>query len=159
MVPPDRRASAIGIVVWGATVGSVIGPTLVPISADLARPGRAAGCSPAPYLVPIVFVGLAAILSFALLRPDPYQLADDASRRPRTRTRAERRADRARSCAGPGVAAAIIALVVGQFVMVLIMTMTPLHMTEHGHDLDGGRHRAVRATRSGCSRCRPSRAG
>ena len=35
----------------------------------------------------------------------------------------------------PAVAAAIVALVVGQFVMVLIMTMTPLHMAEHGHDL------------------------
>ena len=33
------------------------------------------------------------------------------------------------------MAAAIVALVVGQFVMVLIMTMTPLHMTEHHHDL------------------------
>jgi MFS family permease len=30
---------------------------------------------------------------------------------------------------------ASVALVVGQLVMVLIMTMTPLHMTEHGHDL------------------------
>ena len=29
-----------------------------------------------PYLVPIVFVGAAAILSFVLLRPDPYELAD-----------------------------------------------------------------------------------
>ena len=30
---------------------------------------------------------------------------------------------------------AIVALVVSQFVMVLIMTMTPLHMTDYGHDL------------------------
>jgi MFS family permease len=28
-----------------------------------------------------------------------------------------------------------VALVAGQVVMVLIMTMTPLHMTDHGHDL------------------------
>jgi MFS family permease len=33
------------------------------------------------------------------------------------------------------VPVAIVALVAGQFVMVLIMTMTPLHMAEHGHDL------------------------
>jgi MFS family permease len=33
------------------------------------------------------------------------------------------------------VIAAIVALVTGQVVMVLIMTMTPLHMTDHGHDL------------------------
>jgi MFS family permease len=35
----------------------------------------------------------------------------------------------------PNVPIAIIALVAGQTVMVLIMTMTPLHMTDHGHDL------------------------
>jgi len=33
------------------------------------------------------------------------------------------------------VPVAIVALVAGQFVMVLIMTMTPLHMADHGHDL------------------------
>jgi MFS family permease len=37
--------------------------------------------------------------------------------------------------ARPSVPLAIIALVAGQFVMVLIMTMTPLHMAAHGHDL------------------------
>ena len=30
---------------------------------------------------------------------------------------------------------AIVALIAGQVVMVLIMTMTPLHMADHGHDL------------------------
>ena len=35
----------------------------------------------------------------------------------------------------PNVPVAIVALVTGQVVMVLIMTMTPLHMTEHGHTL------------------------
>jgi MFS family permease len=35
----------------------------------------------------------------------------------------------------PAVLASIVALIVGQFVMVLIMTMTPLHMTQHGHGL------------------------
>jgi MFS family permease len=33
------------------------------------------------------------------------------------------------------VPVAIVALVTGQVVMVLIMTMTPLHMIEHGHSL------------------------
>ena len=35
----------------------------------------------------------------------------------------------------PNVAVAMVALVTGQVVMVLIMTMTPLHMTSHGHGL------------------------
>jgi MFS family permease len=133
MVPAARRASAIGLVVWGATVGSVIGPTLVPISGELAmRVGlpMLAG----PYLVPVLFVGLAGILSFALLRPDPYQLADEdaqpALHAPRQPVGPIREILRR-----PAVLAAIVALVCGQMVMVLIMTMTPLHMTEHGHDL------------------------
>jgi MFS family permease len=133
MVPSDRRASAIGLVVWGATVGSVIGPTLVPISSNLAMEAGLPMLA-GPYLVPVLFVGLAAILSFALLRPDPYQLADeharpalDAPRQPVGPIRD--------ILSRPAVMAAIVALVCGQLVMVLIMTMTPLHMTEHGHDL------------------------
>ena len=133
MVPPERRASAIGVVVWAATIGSVVGPWLVPIASGMAAD---AGLPPlaGPYLVPVVFVGLAALLSFVGLRPDPYDLADDS-------TRADPDAEPAvigpvrDIVRRPAVAAAIVALVVGQFVMVLIMTMTPLHMTEHGHDL------------------------
>ena len=49
----------------------------------------------------------------------------------------------------PGVIAAIMALVVGQIVMVLIMTMTPLHMTEHGHSLTERSGSSCPATRSG----------
>ena len=76
MVKTDRRASAIGTVVWASTVGSVVGPTLVPIAGEIALQ---AGLPPlaGPYLVPVVFVGLAAILSFVFLRPDPYELADE----------------------------------------------------------------------------------
>ena len=133
MVKTDRRASAIGTVVWASTVGSVVGPTLVPIAGEIAIQ---AGLPPlaGPYLVPVVFVGLAAILSFIFLRPDPYEFADEdaiALAVPGDTT-TERVWSIMRR---PGVFAAIIALVVSQTVMVLIMTMTPLHMTEHGHDL------------------------
>jgi MFS family permease len=134
MVPSDRRASAIGIVVWGATVGSVLGPAMVPISADLAVQAGLPELV-GPYLVPIVFVGLAAILSAAMLRPDPYELADDASRLATRDDPGPSVGPIAEILRRPGVAAAIIALVVGQFVMVVIMTMTPLHITEHGGDL------------------------
>jgi MFS family permease len=134
LFPPDRRASAIGTVVWGATVGAVIGPSLVDPAASLAEaiglPALAG-----PYLVPVVFVGTAALLTITFLRPDPYELADVSARHDHP--------DAERSVAGsladvvrrPNVPVAIVALVAGQTVMVLIMTMTPLHMTSHGHDL------------------------
>ena len=130
MVPAMKRASAIGFVVWGSTVGSVVGPWLVPIASDLAK---GAGLPPlvGPYLVPVAFVGTAAILSFLLLRPDPYALADESAVHHPSATAAalSELLDR------PTVLAALVALVVGQFTMVLIMTMTPLHMTSHGHGL------------------------
>lgn len=132
MYPVARRASALGLVVWGATFGAVLGPNLVgwagEISEGLGLPALAGA-----YLLPIVFVGGAAVLSFVSLRPDPYDLAD--------RSELELQAGgTAGSSLGailqrPHVPAVIIALLAGQAVMVLIMTMTPLHMADHGHDL------------------------
>ncbi|MEO5966405.1 MAG: MFS transporter [Candidatus Limnocylindrales bacterium] len=134
MVSPARRASAIGTVVWASTIGSVLGPWLVPLAGDFAA---GIGLPPlaGPYLVPILFVGLAGLLSFTFLRPDPYELAD-AETLALAAAAGPQSIDPVREIVRrPGVAAAIVALVVGQFVMTLIMTMTPLHMTEHGHGL------------------------
>ena len=134
LVPAGRRASAIGTVVWGATIGSVVGPWLVPISSDLAEGGGLAPLA-GPYLVPVVFLAIAAILSYALLRPDPYEIADESAPRAREAVPLGGAEALRVTLLRPGVLASIVALVVGQFVMVLIMTMTPLHMTQHGHDL------------------------
>jgi MFS family permease len=134
LVPPERHASAIGIVVWGATVGAVVGPNLAAPAGSLAVSLGLPELTGA-YLVPLVFVGAAALLSFVLLRPDPYELADESSRRdvgPGERTTA---VSLASVLARPNVPVAIIALIGGMVVMVLIMTMTPLHMADHGHDL------------------------
>ncbi len=95
---------------------------------------RACRCSPGPYLVPVLFVGTAAVATFVFLRPDPYELADDGLVVAREDP-ASRAIRSARSCAGPASARRSSALIAGQFVMTLIMTMTPLHMTQHGHDL------------------------
>jgi MFS family permease len=134
LVPADRRASAIGIVVWGATIGAVVGPNLVAPAGTVATALGLPALSGA-YLVPIVFVGAAALLSFAFLRPDPYDLADGSSRHDVEADATPTGVSVAKVLARPNVPVAIVALIAGQFVMVLIMTMTPLHMTDHGHDL------------------------
>jgi MFS family permease len=87
-----------------------------------------------PYLVPVVFTGAAALLSFTLLRPDPYALADESARPDPSLDRSPV-VSLASVMRRPHVPVAIVALITGQVVMVLIMTMTPLHMTEHGHSL------------------------
>ncbi|HEY3334526.1 MAG TPA: MFS transporter [Candidatus Limnocylindrales bacterium] len=134
MVGPARRASAIGVVVWASTVGSVVGPLLASVGSDIGM-GIGLPMYAGAYLVPVVFVGLAAILSFTMLRPDPYELADAETLAEEASAGVTTSESIVVILRRPGVTAAITALVIGQFVMVLIMTMTPLHMTEHGHSL------------------------
>ena len=147
MYPSARRASAIATVVWGATAGAIIGPNLVAPAGDLALSLGLPAVAGA-YMIPAFFVGLAAILCTALLRPDPYALsheamypdpepyegdptdagADGLAARPG----ADRMRDLLRR---PTVLTALIVLVVGQVSMTIVMTMTPLHITEHGGGL------------------------
>jgi len=132
MVPVTRRASAIGLVVWGSTFGAVVGPNLVGWAGELSvRIGLPALAG--AYLLPIVFVGAAAIVSAVMLRPDPHELAQgpetDGMERMPDGSSLEAIVRR------PHIPAVVVALVAGQAVMVLIMTMTPLHMADHGHDL------------------------
>jgi MFS family permease len=132
LVPPGRRASAIGTVVWGSTIGAVAGPNLVApagaIAVSIGLPELAGA-----FVLTAVFIGLAALLAFVLLRPEPYALAD-----PSALERSD--ANVPTPSAGallrrPAVAVAIVCLVAGQVVMVLIMTMTPIHLIDHGHGL------------------------
>jgi MFS family permease len=103
----------------------------VPFAGELAK-GFGLPPLAGPYLVPIVFVGLAAVLSFLLLRPDPFAIAHHST----IQRASDAAAEPLRAILGrPSVLAAIVALVAGQFTMVLIMTMTPLHMTAYGHGL------------------------
>lgn len=134
LAPQDRRASAIGVVVWGATIGAVVGPNLVAPAGAIAL-GLGLPELSGAYLVPILFVGAASLLSFSMLRPDPYDLADPSARHDTADGSPPIGVSLASVFARASVPVAIVALVAGQFVMVLIMTMTPLHMTNQGHDL------------------------
>ena len=133
MATPDRRASAIGLVVWGTTVGAVIGPNLTApagaVALSLGLPELAG-----PYGLTVLFIGLAWVVSVLLLRPEPYALADPSALPARTDEQGQAPSLPA-ILARPSVATALVTLVAAQFVMVLIMTMTPLHLIDHGHGL------------------------
>jgi len=131
LVAPNRRAFAIGLVVWGSTVGGIVGPSLVPVGQQIA-PLFGLPELAGPYLIPIAFVSAAALMTFVFLRPDPFALAHEST--VHTDTGAPRTSVR-EILLRPAVLAAVAALIAGQATMVLIMTMTPLHLTEHGHGL------------------------
>jgi MFS family permease len=133
MAAPERRASAIGLVVWGTTVGAVIGPNLTApagaVAVWLGLPELAG-----PYGLTVAFIGLAWAVAAMFLRPEPYALADPSAL-PTQTDQHGRVASLPAILARPSVAVALVSLVAAQFVMVLIMTMTPLHLIEHGHGL------------------------
>ena len=132
LVPPIRRASAIGTVVWGSTIGAVTGPNLVAPAGEVARAIGIPELAGA-YAVTLVFIGLAGILAFLLLRPEPYALADPSAL---AMHEGEDPAPNAVTILRrPAVVVALASLVMGQVVMVLIMTMTPIHLIDHGHGL------------------------
>lgn len=134
LYPAERRAAALGTVVWGATLGAVLGPNLAApaasVAASLGLPDLAGA-----FLVPVAFVGTAAMLMLLALRPDPYVLADRSSPHDDPASHRSTGVTVRDVFRRPNVPVAIVALLTVQVVMVLIMTMTPLHMTEHGHDL------------------------
>ena len=120
---PSRRASAIALVVWAGVLGSVGGPLLLEPTrwaADRLGAEELTG----PFALAVVTSLIAAIVVATLLRPDPLDVAAGiaAERAEPTSPRGNLRA--------PHVITAIVALAVGQFVMVEIMTMTPVYMRE-----------------------------
>ena len=131
--PADRRASAIGFVVWAATIGSVAGPLVIlPASrvgsaylgAELAGPFAFAGAG----------FALAALWYFAMLRPEPLTLAAAPEALSSLEEAGESRPLR-QLLRHPTVQLSFAALMVSQFVMILLMTMTPLHIRGHHHGL------------------------
>ena len=135
LVPAKRRAVAIGLVVWGSTVGGLVGPTLVPLAGSIA-PGLGLPTLAGPYLIPILFVSLAAAVTFFALRPDPFALAHESAIHAPTDDGQAPAISVREVFMRPAVVAAMAALIAGQATMVLIMTMTPLHLTAHHHGLE-----------------------
>jgi MFS family permease len=130
----DQRASAIGFVVWAGTVGALAGPLLI-IPAGRAGVTWLGAELAGPFAVGGIAFALSAVWLFATLRPEPMTLAvvddpapavtgGDGARRPLR--------DLMRQ---PTVWLSFLVLMVSQFVMILVMTMTPVHIRGHHHGL------------------------
>ncbi len=125
-----KRAFSISIVVWAGTIGSVVGPVLLKPVESLAESMGFEGLV-GPYLLAILTLLLAFLTIFFKLRPDPLSFVDMPLDQPRKR----KPGSVAALLALPTVRFSIIALAVGQVVMVLIMSMTPIHIRRAGDGL------------------------
>ena len=127
LAPAERRGRAVSTVLVATTLGAVVGPNLVEPTGHVAE-GLGLPELAGPFLLAALAYGLAAVAVTILLRPDPLLSA------------------RALALSAPVKAASVAfdprtvrlaatAMVVTQLVMVAVMTMTPIHMRDHGHSV------------------------
>ncbi len=141
LAAPQRRARALGTVVWATTVGAVAGPNL---GAPAQRLAEAVGLEPlaGPFLFCVLVFALAAAISWFGLRPDPLLLARAVPTGPSDPAGAQEAG--AQEAGGRGWAAlravpaarlGLAGIVLGHLVMVGLMSMTPVHMGHSGATL------------------------
>ena len=139
--PSNQRARAISIVVWGSTIGSVLGSSpavVVPIT-NWARSLNLNIYSGPLFSTSLLF-GVAAIMLFVLLAVDLIGIskrvaaANPISKNPQDQPNAVRRSfvDVLR---GADSRVAAIAMICGQAAMVFAMGVIGVHMNDHGHPL------------------------
>ncbi|HSI25847.1 MAG TPA: MFS transporter [Aeromicrobium sp.] len=121
---PAQVGRALSVVVWSTTLGAVIGPNLTDPGAAVARAVGVPDLA-GPMLFAAVGFGVAGALMFALLRPDP--LAGSLG--------GERKRGGIRQAlphvTGPA-ALAIYSIATAHAVMVAVMSLTPVHLQDHG---------------------------
>ena len=136
--PGAQRGRAMGLIVWGSTLGAILGPNLM---SPAARLGALVGMSAlaSAFLISVVAFGLAAILVEALLRPDPLTIARELARRERFEPRAlatggsGRRRAPGEVLRDPRVVMALSALMTSQLVMIGTTSTAPVYLHDHGH--------------------------
>jgi len=130
--PEGGRGRAMGLIIWGSTAGSIIGPNLMALAGQIGRPlGLSAAGS--AFFISLAGYSLAALVIEIALRPDPLAIA----RQIHARVSASPLTERARSLAAilgdPRVRIALATLMTGQLVMIGTTSTSPVYLHDHGH--------------------------
>jgi MFS family permease len=133
--PPHERGRAISNVVLAGTVGAIVGPLMVAPSSRWAL-GQSLNELSGPFAATLILLGLAALATYIGLRPDPFELGQEISRRYPER---ERNAGTARTIRElvrlPAVRVAMTAMVLSMMVMIMLMGITSLYMKNNQYTL------------------------
>lgn len=132
--PRARRARALSTVVFGGTIGSVVGPALVGPTGRLVE-GWGWSEIAGPYLATGVGYLLTAVLLFLALRPEPRLIGDAIAFDEGTTVRTGSARSLRQLLADTAVRTAVASVVLAHMVMVGLMQMTSLHMHQHAHSL------------------------
>jgi MFS family permease len=132
--PAETRGRAIATVVFGGTVGAILGPLLV---GPFGKIAASLGVNElvGPYGVGLIFLSLAAIIIFFWLRPDPTEIARELAQSEEKVQSSKQARTIFETLHQPAVIVAVTSMVIGQMVMVMLMVITSLYMKDHGRTL------------------------
>lgn len=131
----NQRATAVSIAMVFTTFGAVAGPNLVNVTGEFAA-SIGIPVLAGPFILAAAAYLLASLVLFIFLRPDPYLVAQAIAK---TEEEAQDHAflDGNTSANSRLVILGATVMIITQIVMVAIMTMTPVYMMHHGHDITG----------------------
>jgi MFS family permease len=129
-----QRGRAMGLIVWGSTVGSMIGPNLM---GPALRVGALLGIesTASAFLVSVAGYALGALLIQIFLRPDPLTLARQAQEIADAGVTAVSARSLGVILNDVRVQIALATLAVSQFVMISTTSTSPLYLHDQGHNV------------------------
>ncbi len=132
VTPAAQRGRAMGLIVWGSTIGSILGPNLMTPAVQV---GARLGLSPvaSAFLISVAGYGLSAILVQVLLRPDPLAVARQLEGARSSGTPAAPTRRLGAILGEPRVRIAFGSLMAGQLVMIGTTSTSPVYLHDHGH--------------------------
>ena len=132
LAPESGRGFGTSMAMVATTVGAVAGPNLIGPLGDLAEAIGVPALA-GPFLLAAVAYSAAGLVLFVFLRPDPYLLARRIVAAPTVEAGVSSSGEVPRVGVSAYVGATVMLLT--QVVMVAIMTMTPVHMRAHDHEM------------------------
>lgn len=128
----EQRAKAISTTMVMTTFGAVAGPNLISTMGNVAESLHMPALA-GPFILSMFAYLLAGLTLFLMLRPDPLQIAKQLEQnQPSSQAMVM---DFSQAQRKDGIFVGATVMILTQIVMVAIMTMTPIHMTLHGHSL------------------------
>nr|WP_230321307.1 MFS transporter [Planococcus salinarum] len=130
-----QRGKAISIAMVATTFGAFAGPNLVGVMGRFAESISIPALA-GPFILAAAAYFTAALVLFLFLRPDPLLVAQAVANKKELDDKVlNKSAADIPAINSRGVFLGATVMVITQIVMVAIMTMTPVHMGNHGHSL------------------------
>lgn len=135
LATPKQRATAVSMAMVSTTFGAVAGPNLVNVMGEFAR-SIGIPTLAGPFILAAAAFILAGLVLLLFLHPDPLVVSTAiANAQEKGGTVQEKPHSESAVVNKRGIAIGAVVMVLAQFVMTAIMTMTPVHMEHHGHGL------------------------